>query len=109
MSNAGEIPIQGSEDSKLISLDYVPSSSLGNETPVEVSKSKPVSSDDVSPLNVVASSVEESKESSKLNFLKFCLLFLFGSVLHMKRKPETVQYFYFKNFISDGPSYSHIL
>ena len=76
MSNAGEIPIQESEDSKLISLNYVSSSSLGNETPVEVSKSKPVSIDDVSPLNVVASSVEESKECSKLNFLTFSLLFL---------------------------------
>ncbi|XP_022744958.1 myosin-binding protein 1-like [Durio zibethinus] len=64
MSNAGEIPIQGSEDSKLISVDYVSSSSLGNETPVEVSKSKPIIIDDVSPSNVVASSVEESKESS---------------------------------------------
>ncbi|XWS64725.1 hypothetical protein CRYUN_Cryun05aG0028500 [Craigia yunnanensis] len=69
MSNAGEIPIQGSEDSKIISLDYV-SSSLGNETPVEVSKIKPISIDDVSPLNVVASSVEESKESNVMRTLE---------------------------------------
>ncbi|XVF31059.1 hypothetical protein REPUB_Repub16aG0112800 [Reevesia pubescens] len=65
LSNAGEIPIQGSEDSKHSSLDYVSSSSLRNGTPVEVSKeSKPISIDDVLPSNVVASSVEESEESS---------------------------------------------
>ncbi|XVF06355.1 hypothetical protein REPUB_Repub06bG0041000 [Reevesia pubescens] len=73
LSNAGEIPIQiqGSEDSKHISLDYVSSSSLGNGTPVEVSKeSKPISIDDVSPSNDVASSVEESKESSIMRTLE---------------------------------------
>ncbi|XVE89942.1 hypothetical protein DITRI_Ditri20bG0036700 [Diplodiscus trichospermus] len=68
MSNASEIPIQVPEDSKLVSLDYVTSTSLGNETPVKVSENKPI--DDDSPSSVVASSVEESKESSVMRTLE---------------------------------------
>ncbi|PPS13322.1 hypothetical protein GOBAR_AA07318 [Gossypium barbadense] len=65
LSNAGEIPNQGSEDSKLISLDFLSSSPIDNETLVEVQKeSKNISVDNVSPSNVAASSVKESKESS---------------------------------------------
>ncbi|GMI79180.1 hypothetical protein HRI_001587300 [Hibiscus trionum] len=82
LSNPGEAPIQVSEESKLISLDFLSSSPVNNEIPVEVPKesthitidnetpvdvskeSKHISIDDASPPNVVASSVEESKESS---------------------------------------------
>ncbi|OMO96228.1 Transposase, MuDR, plant [Corchorus olitorius] len=69
LPNADEIPTKGSEDSK--NIDYASSSSPANETPVEVPKeSNPISIDDVSPSNFVASPIEESKESSVMSTLE---------------------------------------
>ncbi|KAL4353077.1 hypothetical protein GQ457_06G018880 [Hibiscus cannabinus] len=97
LSNPGEVPIQVSEESKLISLDFLSSPPVDNETPakvpreskhitiddetpVEVPKeSKHIAIDDVSPSNV-ASSVEESKESCKLNFVETHILGGIGTV-----------------------------
>ncbi|KAK8589517.1 hypothetical protein V6N13_088348 [Hibiscus sabdariffa] len=91
LSNPGEVPIQVSEESKLISLDFLSLPPVDNETPAEVPREsehitiddetpvevpeegKDIAIDDVSPSNV-ASSVEESKESCKLNFVETPIL-----------------------------------